>query len=90
MLGLLSQSMNLLKEERGMNASYDFFFWLKKIFRFFRTLYKHTFLGPSFYCSTVVCSYTRDNKTAVEDDVWPSFRLDDFFFVLGSIIKICK
>ena len=31
-LGLLSQSMNLLKEERGMNASYDFFFWLKKIF----------------------------------------------------------
>ena len=63
MLGLLSQSMNLLKEERGMNASYDFFFWLKRIFRRFSSSerYKHTFL-VSTAVSTVVCSYTRDNK----------------------------
>ena len=55
MLGLLSQSMNLLKEERGMNASYDFFFWLKRIFRRFSSSerYKHTFL-VSTAVSTVV------------------------------------
>jgi hypothetical protein len=63
MLGLLSQSMNLLKEERGMNAARDFFFWcLKKIFRrFFRNGIQHVLL--SFYCILqLVCSFTRDSN----------------------------